>query len=218
MRQPVTSALNQRLEALRQQQANARAPRRGLVAALFGFLFRLLLLLIVVEIVVYWLIADSHALQGAPWGQVLHYGIWLAVGQFSGFEALDQVLWRLHGELPFVLPPALALAATLYFLPSINAARRQTPARFAVYPINLLLGWSGVGWLLALFISAASGRMPLAVRGPSRARPAQVRRSVLPSTRSSAVTVARRPTSRVGERRDPAVMRREPSRSWIRPR
>jgi NAD/NADP transhydrogenase beta subunit len=41
----------------------------------------------------------------------------------------------------------------LYFLPTIIAATRNTTKLAAVVLVNLLLGWSVIGWVVALVMS-----------------------------------------------------------------
>lgn len=47
----------------------------------------------------------------------------------------------------------LAFAFIIYFLPTIIAYNRESPNLILVFLINLFLGWSIIGWFLALFIS-----------------------------------------------------------------
>jgi Superinfection immunity protein len=44
----------------------------------------------------------------------------------------------------------LILAAALYFLPAINAATRRHHNTAAVVCLNIFLGWTLVGWVVAL--------------------------------------------------------------------
>ncbi len=44
----------------------------------------------------------------------------------------------------------LAIAIAVYLLPSIVARRRKHHQRLAIFMLNLLLGWSGLGWIVAL--------------------------------------------------------------------
>ena len=44
----------------------------------------------------------------------------------------------------------------LYFLPSVIAAIRQKRNAFAIFMLNLLLGWSFVGWVVALVWSLSA--------------------------------------------------------------
>ena len=45
---------------------------------------------------------------------------------------------------------ALAAMLALYFLPTIIARVKDHPNRRAIFWVNLLLGWSGVGWCVAV--------------------------------------------------------------------
>jgi hypothetical protein len=38
----------------------------------------------------------------------------------------------------------------VYFLPGIIAASRDHPNNVAIFALNLLLGWTGLGWVVAL--------------------------------------------------------------------
>lgn len=44
----------------------------------------------------------------------------------------------------------LAVAVLLYLLPSVIAASRKHRNREAIAALNLLLGWTGLGWVAAL--------------------------------------------------------------------
>jgi hypothetical protein len=50
----------------------------------------------------------------------------------------------------------LALLLCLYFLPTIIAGKRGVNAGFALFFVNLFVGWTVVGWIVCL-IWAASG-------------------------------------------------------------
>jgi hypothetical protein len=58
-----------------------------------------------------------------------------------------------------VLSPAFrtgalfAGAVLLYLLPAIIASTRRRPHASTVTAIDLLLGWTGIGWLLALVMA-----------------------------------------------------------------
>ncbi len=58
-------------------------------------------------------------------------------------------------ETSIVLIFLIALVA-LYFLPSVIALGRGTKARGLQFPVNLLFGWTAIGWLLALVWAASS--------------------------------------------------------------
>lgn len=52
-------------------------------------------------------------------------------------------------ELVFIFLIALAM----FHLPLVIAFRRRHPQRFAIAALNLLLGFTGIGWCLALIWS-----------------------------------------------------------------
>jgi hypothetical protein len=47
----------------------------------------------------------------------------------------------------------IILAIALYFLPTLIAALRNHKNKLAVFLLNLLLGWTGLGWIGALIWS-----------------------------------------------------------------
>jgi hypothetical protein len=48
------------------------------------------------------------------------------------------------------------VALALYFIPSIVAAVRKVPNLGSVVVINLFLGWTFIGWVVALAMAARS--------------------------------------------------------------
>ncbi len=62
----------------------------------------------------------------------------------------------------------LLLATLLYFLPSIIGHNKHNAG--AIFVLNLLLGWTVVGWVVAMiWACAADPRVPvLVVAGPGR--------------------------------------------------
>lgn len=44
----------------------------------------------------------------------------------------------------------LAILVALYFLPTIIASGRHLPERGGIAMLNLFLGWTGIGWIIAL--------------------------------------------------------------------
>ena len=48
----------------------------------------------------------------------------------------------------------------LYFLPSLIAAARQTHNAVGIFVLNLLLGWTGIDWIIALIIAICSSPWP----------------------------------------------------------
>lgn len=57
------------------------------------------------------------------------------------------------------LGPILGLIVIgLYFLPMIVAIRRQHHQKGAIIVINLLLGWTFIGWVVALAMACSAVR------------------------------------------------------------
>lgn len=50
----------------------------------------------------------------------------------------------------------LLLCIALYWLPTIMAVRRGVPHRGSVFVLNLLVGWTFIGWVAALAMAARS--------------------------------------------------------------
>lgn len=48
----------------------------------------------------------------------------------------------------------LVVVGLIYFLPTFNAHHRQVPSVGSVAVINLFLGWTFIGWVVALAMSA----------------------------------------------------------------
>lgn len=48
------------------------------------------------------------------------------------------------------MPILIMVVLAIYFIPSIVAATRDTPRRGAIFALNLFLGWTLVGWVIAL--------------------------------------------------------------------
>jgi len=48
----------------------------------------------------------------------------------------------------------IALVFALYFAPSIVAAIRKLPNQGSLFVINLFLGWTFIGWVVALAMAA----------------------------------------------------------------
>jgi hypothetical protein len=64
--------------------------------------------------------------------------------------------------LELVLP--LSAAVLLYFLPAIIASVREADDRVALVWLNLLLGWTGIGWLALFLWAMLARRAPMIVR------------------------------------------------------
>ncbi len=79
----------------------------------------------------------------------------------ASFEAWHAPLFS---RLPD-LPPAWALIAALsvlalYFLPAFVASGRQAPSFPMIAGVNLLLGWTLLGWLAAMLWAVFDRRRP----------------------------------------------------------
>lgn len=47
----------------------------------------------------------------------------------------------------------ISSALALYFFPAICSVGAQRKARLSIFKLNLLAGWTGVGWIIALYRS-----------------------------------------------------------------
>lgn len=63
----------------------------------------------------------------------------------------------------FFFFPFLGIGTVLYFLPTIIAAIKSKRDTLAIFLLNFFLGWSVIGWIIAL-IWAARNDVPAAVR------------------------------------------------------
>jgi len=66
----------------------------------------------------------------------------------------------LHGTVGLV---AIIVIIALYFLPSLVAMQRQVPNVGTVLVLNLFLGCTFVGWVLALALACGPQRHPVYV-------------------------------------------------------
>jgi hypothetical protein len=55
---------------------------------------------------------------------------------------------------------ALAALAALHFAPTFIAVWRKHPRRIAIFVINLLFGWTILGWIVALVWALSPPRAP----------------------------------------------------------
>ena len=55
---------------------------------------------------------------------------------------------------------ALAVSAVVYFLPTIIALKRNTSNKTAAILVDIFLGWSFVGWIIALVLSLTGVKLP----------------------------------------------------------
>lgn len=257
--------LVKRAQQMHARAAQAPKPRpaaggsqRGLFGAAFGAFFRFLLLFAAIQAAAMIVVAGLEGLENEPWGLIYHHVVWYPLTQPILPEPVVGILWEWFGVTPtdlltfyerindfiqkyqdalvFLTPIAAALAATLFFLPSINAGRRRTPIRLAVYLANIavfaLIGEFGPGvlviWLAAFVFSfvGGAGRRPKAVRATAPAEPVRASRPA-PATR--AMTQVRPTPAPVAQQRqardsrpavrEPAVSRRVGGGgSWVRAR
>jgi hypothetical protein len=63
----------------------------------------------------------------------------------------------------FFIFPFFGFGFVMYFLPTIIAAIRSKRDTLAIFLLNLFLGWSVIGWIVAL-IWAAKNDVPVVVR------------------------------------------------------
>ena len=56
-------------------------------------------------------------------------------------------------EIYYMGPEAAIVGLILVFLPTIIALLRGHDNTFAIFLTNLLLGWTGIGWIIALIWS-----------------------------------------------------------------
>ncbi len=73
---------------------------------------------------------------------------------FQQLEPPDSVAHYQGGGPPKELF-MIVVAAFLYALPTMLAFKRQTARRWRILAINLLLGWTGIGWIAALIMTYA---------------------------------------------------------------
>lgn len=59
--------------------------------------------------------------------------------------------------------PIFGFGFLFYFLPSIIAAARSMRDLVSIFVLNLLLGWTAIGWVIAL-VWALKTDVPLTVR------------------------------------------------------
>jgi hypothetical protein len=72
---------------------------------------------------------------------------------------MNTYLWENSGEIAILFLIIGTLIFTLHFLPSFFAFARQHPFRVPILLLNILLGWTVIGWVL-LFLWAISEPPP----------------------------------------------------------
>jgi hypothetical protein len=65
--------------------------------------------------------------------------------------------------LAFFFPPILGFGFVLYFLPAIVGFARSKRGAVSILVLNLFLGWTAIGWVIAL-IWALKQDVPIVAR------------------------------------------------------
>ena len=79
----------------------------------------------------------------------------------ANFKSLDIVLmntfysWYWSNSSPVVAWLVMALLWVVYFIPAAVAFLRAHRSKVAILTLNILLGWTGIGWIVALVWSLA---------------------------------------------------------------
>jgi hypothetical protein len=81
-------------------------------------------------------------------------------------ESKATFAWHEYGEEPemvgaILLLIFLAVGLALYFLPALIAGSRHHPNATAIFVLNLLLGWTFIGWVVSLVWSFSRPAAPL---------------------------------------------------------
>ena len=76
-----------------------------------------------------------------------------------------------HPSTRALLTLAATLLVLLFFLPTFIAVGRDVVARGQVIALNLLLGWTGAGWVCALVLALGPKRPRPPVAPPTRPLP-----------------------------------------------
>lgn len=192
--------LQQRAKAERRRDQPSASARRSLFGAAFGYLFRFLFLIALVQAAAMFVVAEMDGLSNESWGLIFHHTVWyplkqpifpaevydllrdwigLTQGDLGAFYAyVNEDIEKHQDLLVYAVPAGAALALTLFFLPAINAGRRRSPIRVFVYLANLaaiaLAGELGEGvivvWLAAFVFSFVGGGSVRARKAPPPAR------------------------------------------------
>jgi len=57
----------------------------------------------------------------------------------------------------------IAIFLLIYFIPAIVAGSRDHPQGLAIFMLNLLLGWTALGWIAAIVWACTAVARPMAV-------------------------------------------------------
>jgi hypothetical protein len=69
--------------------------------------------------------------------------------------------------LGFFFLPFFGFGSLAYFLPTIIALMRERHDKFSIFLLNFFLGWSLIGWVIALIWACKSDRV-VYVQSPQR--------------------------------------------------
>jgi hypothetical protein len=75
-------------------------------------------------------------------------------------------------------------AGILYFAPTLVAVARHRGAAPLTFSFNLILGWTGVGWVLAWFLALVDRRLHIYVTSPGTMR------AVVPTEQPASIKLA----------------------------
>jgi hypothetical protein len=67
----------------------------------------------------------------------------------------------------------ITLLMLLYFVPMVVAAIRRTTNRNSVAVVNVFLGWTFIGWVVALAMSASGNQDKVGPKQSNRSAPSQ---------------------------------------------
>lgn len=81
-----------------------------------------------------------------------------AVGTMVGWWDWSAVFWGVGSWVAFIG------AIVLYFVPTIIAVKRKHRSTGGIVALNILAGWTFLGWLIALVWSLSSAQQPVVVQ------------------------------------------------------
>lgn len=67
----------------------------------------------------------------------------------------------MHDYSPLIVLAAFTLALLLYLLPTLIAAARNCRHADAIFALNLLLGWTVIGWLAMFTWALVDDKAPM---------------------------------------------------------
>ncbi len=81
------------------------------------------------------------------------------------YEYGKEWIWNLSQGQVSLLSGAIGLGVLiLHFLPTVIAGLRHHHNTLAIFMLNLLLGWTGIGWIIAFIWSLTAVREPATPR------------------------------------------------------